>query len=836
MVAPQPIDANSGAVEESVPAPSADTGQPAGLTTAEAQQRLAQYGRNELISTARATALVEFLRLFRNPLVDILLVAAVVSLAVGETINATIIVVIVLLSMILDFVQTYRSQRAADTLMRSVAPRASVERDGVWVELLRPLIVPGDLIRLSAGDLVPADARLLHAVSLHVQEAALTGESMPVDKIAMPGSSATDLFLGTSVISGSATAVVTATGAQTTFGEIVRALRSRPPETEFERGIREFSILITRTIVVLVLVVVAVNLAGHHGFLDTLLFAIALAVGLTPEFLPMITTVTLTQGAIQLSRQHVIVKHLAAIEDFGSVDVLCSDKTGTLTSGTMTLAVEVDAFGEPAGRPRLLAQINSRFQTGINSPLDDAILRDASLDTPNARMLDEIPFDFERRRLSVIVDLDGTPLLISKGAPEGLLDGCVAAERGGVVVSLDNALREQAREVFQRLSGDGYRVLAIACRTLPAGEGLFSIADERDLTLAGYLAFLDPPLPDVAETVAMLAQDGVALKILTGDNDLVARHVCEAVGIDTSRVVLGDEIERMSDAEFSAVVQLWSVFARVSPAQKQRIILALKASGHVVGFLGDGVNDAPSLHAADVGISVMQAVDVAKDASDIILLKPSLRVLHDGILEGRKAFGNLIKYILMGVSSNFGNMFSMAAASAILPFLPMLPGQVLLNNFLYDLAQITIPTDHVDPSFSHKPRRWDIKVIRNFMIFVGPVSSIFDFLTFFVLLRVLDASEREFHTGWFVESLITQTLVLLVIRTAGNPFHNRPSRPLFITLMIVVITGIALPFTPIGPQLGFTPLPAIFFLFLVPATAAYLLLVEVVKRRILRWD
>ncbi len=412
---------------------------------------------------------------------------------------------------------------------------------------------------------------------------------------------------------------------------------------------------------------------------------------------------------------------------------------------------------------------------------------------------------------------------------------CVAAEQDGAVVPLDDALRERTEGVFHRLSGDGYRVLAVASRALAARDH-YEVADERDLILAGYLAFLDPPLPDVAETVATLAQDGVALKIVTGDNDLVARHVCEAVGIDTARIVLGDDIDRMSDAEVTAAAERWSVFARVSPAQKQRIILALKSGGHVVGYLGDGVNDAPSLHAADVGISAMHAVDVAKDAADIILIEPSLRVLHNGIREGRKAFGNLIKYILMGVSSNFGNMVSMAAASAFLPYLPMLPGQILLNNFLYDLAQITIPTDNVDPSFTHKPRRWDIGVIRNFMISIGPVSSIFDFLTFFVLLRVFNVSEQGFHTGWFVESLTTQTLVLLVIRTASNPLRSRPSTPLLVTLLLVVIAGIALPFTPLGPSLGFTHLPPGYFLYLAAATATYLLLVEMVKRRILRWD
>lgn len=807
-----------------------------GLTSAEAERRLAQYGPNDVAGTRRTTAAFEFLRLFLNPLVGILLVASGVSVVVGEVVNATIIVVIVLLSVILDFVQTFRSQRAANNLLRSVTPTATALRDGEWQEVARSRIVPGDLIRLAAGDLVPADARLVTATHLHVQEAALTGESMPVEKTVTGNDDRpADVFLGTSVVSGSATALVVATGSNTAFGEIIHRLSARPPETEFERGTRSFSLLITRTVGVLVLVVFAINLAAGRSPLDTLLFAVALSVGLTPEFLPMITAVTLTQGALHMSRQHVIVKHLAAIENLGSIDVLCSDKTGTLTTSEMHLAQACDALGADSPRPRELALINSQLQTGIRSPLDEAILRGAPAGALSGRKLDEIPFDFERRRLSIMVELEGARLLITKGAPEGILERSVALEHDGGVVSLTPPMREAATATFRSLSAEGFRVLAVAWRAVAPAER-YDATDERDLILAGYLAFLDPPLPDVAETVRLLDEDGVALKILTGDNDLVTRHICQSIDMDTSHIITGDEIERMSDTDLAVAAERCAIFARISPAQKQRIILALKSRGHVVGFLGDGVNDAPSLHAADVGISVMHAVDVAKDAADIILLEPNLRVLHSGIIEGRKAFGNVIKYILMGTSSNFGNMFSMAGASAFLPFLPMLPSQILLNNFLYDLAQVTIPTDRVDPSFSHRPRRWNVSIIRTFMIVVGPVSSLFDFLTFFFLLRVLSASEKEFHTGWFIESLITQTLVLLVIRTAANPLRSRPSRPLVATLLAVVLAGIALPYTPLATPLGFTRLPPVYFAFLLVATATYLLLVERAKRRVLRWD
>ncbi|MGZ3425624.1 MAG: magnesium-translocating P-type ATPase [Polyangia bacterium] len=800
----------------------------AGLTTAEATARLAEVGPNDPAPRRGRSRLVELLVLFGNPLVVILLVAGVTSAVLGEHVNAALIIAMVALSVIVNFVQTFRSQRAVERLRAGVAPTATVLRDGAFRELPRREVVPGDVVQLGAGDLVPADAKLLQARDLHVHEASLTGESMPVEKEA-----GAEVCLGTSVVSGNATALVTATGARTQFGEIAARLVAHPPETEFERGLRRFGGLIMRAVFFLVLFIVVVNLALHRPPFESLLFAVALAVGLTPEFLPMITAVTLTQGAVRMARQKVIVKHLAAIQNFGSIDILCSDKTGTLTAGEMAFDRSLDALGAPSNEPLRLAYLTSRFETGIKSPLDKAILGCAGLDGAGYEKRDELPFDFERRRSSVVVERAGVLTLVCKGAPEGILAVAVACEAGGAVVPLDDAMRARCRAAFDELCTQGLRVLAVAHRTL-APAAAWTAADERELTLAGFVAFADPPLDDARDAIAALARDGVAVKILTGDNELVARHVCAQVGLDVSEIVLGRDLERMGDTALAHVAERATVFARVSPAQTNRILLALKQRSHVVGYMGDGINDAPSLHAADVGISVPHAVDVARDAADIILLAPGLRVLHQGILEGRKAFGNVMKYLLMGTSSNFGNMFSMAGASLFLPFLPMLPTQILLNNFLYDLAQVTIPTDRVDDEYIRTPQRWNIKVIRNFMLIIGPLSSIYDFVTFFVLLRMFHASERAFHTGWFVESLATQTLVLFVIRTAGNPLRSRPSVPLTVTTLVIVALGAALPFTPLAHLLGFEPLPASFFGFLAGVTLTYLVLVEVVKRRLLR--
>jgi Mg2+-importing ATPase len=802
-----------------------------GLASTEAARRLVDSGPNELAPAGRSGIVRQILYWLANPLVLILLSASILSAILGEQANAALIAAMVLLSVTLNFIQTYRSRRAAERLRLGVAPKATALRDGEWTEIPRRELVVGDVVRLAAGDLVPADGGLLDARDLHVQEAALTGESLPVEKSAEGPEEQRRVFLGTSVVSGMATAVITATGRQTQYGDIAARLADRPPETEFERGTRRFGLLIMRTVVFLVFFVLLVNLILRRDPLESLLFAVALAVGLTPEFLPMITSVTLARGAVRMARHKVIVKHLEAIQNFGSIDVLCSDKTGTLTVGEMSLERACDANGAPSERALELARINSACQTGIRSPLDAALIA-AGSSVPDSRKLDEIPFDFERRRVSVVVEAKGRRLLITKGAPENVLPLCATSESGGEVRPFDAAAQSRSAETYRSFSDAGLRVLAVAWRQVPERTA-YGPGEESGLTLAGFAVFSDPVVPDAREMLARLHRDGVTVKILTGDNERVARSICSDVGLDAASLVLGEAVDRMSDSALAAVAERTAVFARVSPAQKNRILIALKRRGHVVGFLGDGINDAPSLHAADVGISVAQATDVAREAAQIILVERSLRVLHEGIVEGRKSFGNVMKYLLMGTSSNFGNMFSMAAASLFLPFLPMLPTQILLNNFLYDLAQVTIPTDHVDATYVRKPQRWNIAIIRDFMLWIGPISSLYDFATFYVLLKLFHASEALFHTGWFVESLATQTLVLFVIRTAGSPFRSRPSRALVATVLAVVFVGLLLPFSPVAALLGFVALPAPFLGFLVAVVGTYLVCVEIVKRRLL---
>ncbi|HET7544940.1 MAG TPA: magnesium-translocating P-type ATPase [Polyangiaceae bacterium] len=812
-----------------------------GLSGEEAERRLKQVGFNDPLPQRPEGILRALLARFANPLVAILLLASVASLGVGDVLNAAIVLCIVAVSVSVETYQTRRSERAAHALRALVADTASVLRDGDFLELSRRLIVPGDVVRLDAGRVVPADASLLETKDLHVSEAALTGESLPVEK--HPGQS---ISMGTSVVSGTGLGVVQRTGARTAFSDIARALATRAPRSEFELGLARFGAFILRTVVFLVLFVFLASALHHREPLESLLFSVALAVGLTPEFLPMITTVTLTRGAQRMAKANVIVKNLASIQNFGSIDVLCCDKTGTLTTGEMSLDQWLDPLGQVSERPLLLAYVNSYFESGIENPMDEALLRKAKLnaldsavlrhahpDISGFRKIDEVPFDFERRRTSVVAERDGQLLLISKGAPEQVLDVCSRVELGAALRALDDSTRAGCLSVFRSLCAQGYRVLAVAYAEVESGR-TFSKSDEHDLIFAGLLSFVDPPRADAREVLAKLAAEGVRVQVLTGDNELVTAQICERVGVPASNAVLGDEVEKMSDQALFHCVESVRVFARVSPAQKNRILSAIKARGHVVGYLGDGINDAPCLHSADVGISVSGAVDVARDAADIILLEPGLGVLLTGVLEGRAAFGNVMKYLLMGTSSNFGNMFSMAAAATFLPFLPMLPSQILLNNFLYDLAQLGIPSDHVDPEFTRKPRRWDIGLIRRFMWWVGPVSSLYDALTFFVLLRVFHANAQVFHTGWFIESLATQSLVIFVIRTAKNPLASRPSRALMRTTLGVVGLGLILPWLPFAHNLGFVPLPPAYYVFLVLATLTYLTLVEGVKRIALR--
>jgi Mg2+-importing ATPase len=812
-----------------------------GLTNEEAGCRLRDFGPNDPTPRRHGELAFELLVLFVNPLVVILLVASVLSAVLGQRADAVIIFVIAMSSVAINFVQTYRSGKAIRRLREHVSLTASVLREGLWRDVRRDEVVPGDVVRLAAGDLVPADGRLVESRDLFIQQAALTGESMPVEKEAgvaiekedKSPSAASLVFLGTSVVSGTGIVCVTATGSRTSFGLISARLRDRTGETEFERGLRQFGFLIMRVVLFLILFILIVRVALHRDAFESFIFAVALAVGLTPEFLPMITSVTLARGAVRMAKQEVIVKHLPAIQNFGSIDVLCSDKTGTLTMGVMTLHASVDTTGERSEHPLSLGYLNSKFETGIRSPLDAAILECNRHDADDYAKCDEIPFDFSRRRLSVVVERPGPDrserLLITKGAPEGIVELCDAYQVGATQRSFDAEARASTRKVYEGLCEQGFRVLAVASRVVETRDG-FSVADERSMVLAGYLAFADPPNPDVANALSRMKRDGVEVKILTGDNELVTRHICCQVGFPEPVIVLGSEIDAMTDPALNHVAEQANVFARVTPMQKLRILRALRQRGHVVGFIGDGINDAPSLHAADVGISVASAVDVARDAADIILLRPGLKVLHRGIIEGRRASGNVVKYLLMNTSSNFGNMFSMAGASLFLPFLPMLSTQILLNNFLYDSAQIMIPTDNVDAAYLRRPQRWDMRLIRNFMIFIGPISSLYDFLTFYVLLHFFHAPAPLFHTGWFVESLATQTLVVFVIRTAGNPLRSRPSVWLTLNTLLIVAVGVLLPVSPLAGLLGFTRLPLPFFLFLVVSTLTYLLLVEAGKR------
>ena len=799
-------------------------GTPEGLTSAEAAERLRRYGPNELAATGRFQAIRQIAGWLANPLIIILFLASAASAALGQVVSSIIIALMIVLGMALNFTQAYRSQVAARRLRERVSQRATVVRDGTMREIPAVAVVPGDVVHLAAGDLVPADGTLATAKDLFLNEAALTGESLPAEKHA-----SASVFRGTSVVSGVGLAVIDATGSSTEFGRVAAHLNARPPETEFERGTRRFGFLILQVVIFLVLFVFLVNALLRHELLESFLFSVALAVGLTPELLPMIVSITLASGAVRMARKKVIVKRLAAIENFGSMDVLCSDKTGTLTVGEITVDRHVNLRGEPEEAVIRLAALNSAYQTGLRNPMDEAILRRQHPEVGRYSRIDEVPFDFTRRRVSVIVEDGGDRLVIVKGAPESVVAVCSHVELDGGIKTLDAELTAQADALFRSLSREGYRVLAIAYRSVDRRDA-YTVADERDLILAGYAAFLDPARDDVPATLAALREDGVVVKILTGDNELVTARICAAVGLPTEAIVLGTEVDRMSDPALAAVAERTTVFARVSPSQKNRIILALRSRGHVVGCIGDGINDAPALRTADVGISVDNAVDVARDAADIVLLEKRLSVLHDGVVEGRRAFGNIMKYVLMGTSSNFGNMLSMAGATLILPFLPMLPLQILLNNFLYDFSQVAIPSDRVDRSYLVKPRHWNIAFIRRYMLVLGPISSAYDFLTFGVMLGVFHAAPPLFRTGWFVESLATQTLVIFVIRTAGRPWSNPPSRALAWGVGASVATGVLLPFTPLAGWLGFTPLPPAFFGALLAMIVAYLALVEAVKR------
>jgi Mg2+-importing ATPase len=820
-----------------------------GLTSDQAEEKRDRFGPNSVLQ-AKTTGF--FKRLWdnvKNPLVILLVVLGIVSLLTGDSSGAVVIGVMVVLGVVLRFIQESRADHAAEELQAMVSTTASALRDGKKVELPLDEIVPGDIVFLSAGDMIPADVRILTAKDLFVNQAALTGESYPVEKDDRPATPGTQNplevsclgYLGTDVESGTAMALVLATGASTYFGSLASKLTSKRQPTNFDNGINNFTMLMIGFMAVMVPLVFLFNGLSKHNWLEALLFALAVAVGLTPEMLPMIVTVNLSNGAISMSKKKVIVKKLDAIQNFGAMDVLCTDKTGTITEGRIVLEKHIDVSGTENFEILEMAYLNSYYQTGLKNLMDMAILEHAELKghtgyLENYQKVDEIPFDFRRKRMSVVIkDTDGRKTLITKGAIEEVLDVCTHVEVKGEVLGRLPEFDAKRKKMIDDLNGQGFRVIALAYKSMPADntQAVFGIPDEADLTLKGFLAFLDPPKKTASQAIASLKAAHVDVKILTGDNDLVTQTVCNDMGLSVGDILLGPAIEKMSDEELAEATEGTTIFAKLSPDHKERIIKALRWKGHVVGFMGDGINDAPALRAADVGISVNTAVDIAKESSDIILLENSLLVLEEGVIEGRRVFGNIIKYIRMAASSNFGNMFSVLGASIFLPFVPMLPIQVLTNNLLYDFSQTAIPSDSVDPEWLERPRKWAIGELRRFILFIGPISSIFDYLTFFLMLYVFKAWTNAdlFHTGWFIESLFTQTLIIHVIRTHKVPFiESRASRPLLITSLIIVAIGAYLPYSPLASVLGFVPLPPLYWLFLLAMLVCYVFLTQFIKK------
>ena len=822
-----------------------------GLSDIEAVARLKKFGPNLVARERKPTIPEEIWNRARNPLNALLLTLAVVSYFLGDVRAAMVIASMVVLAITTAFIQEHRSNEAAARLRAMVHTTASVRRrpshsNDPFSEIPIDHLVPGDVVRLSAGDMIPADLRLLDAKDLFVNQSALTGESMPAEKHA-PASSAEcpdpfDLpnlcFMGANVVSGYGAGVIMRTGSKTFFGQLAHEIAGRRVPTAFDRGINKFTWLMIRFILVMVPAVLLINGLTKHDWLEALLFAVAVAVGLTPEMLPMIVTVNLAKGAIAMSRKKVIVKRLNAIQNFGAMDVLCTDKTGTLTQDRIILKRHLDILGRDSDEVLQYAFLNSHFQSGLRNLLDKAVLAHVELhqtlriDSRYSK-IDEIPFDFSRRRLSVIVARDdGKHLLICKGAVEEIFAVCSSYCIDDKVGRLDEGHFEAAKEQTNALNADGFRVVAVAYKELSPSKTAYSIEDEAELTLLGYIAFLDPPKDSAREAIAALASKGVQVKVLTGDNEIITRKICHDVQLDVGEILLGARIAEMSEAELAEIAGRTTVFAKLNPAQKERVVRALHARGHVVGFLGDGINDSPALKGADVGISVDTAVDIAKESADIILLEKSLLVLQEGVTEGRKVFANITKYIKMGASSNFGNMFSVLGASIFLPFLPMTPIQVLTNNLLYDFSQTTIPTDNVDEEYLASPRKWDIGNIFKFMVFIGPISSIFDYATYGMMLYVFDAWTKPplFQTGWFVESLLTQTLIIHIIRTARIPFVESHASPALIATTVIICTiGITLPFTWAGSALGFVPLPLLYWPIVAAMLLTYATLTHLVK-------
>ena len=822
-----------------------------GLSEEEASKRLAAHGPNVVTEEARHTRLKLFGTACRNPLVILLLVLATLSFLTGDFRAGIVMLIMVVLGVVLRFVQEARADDAATKLKAMITVTATVIREGKAREIPLAELVPGDVVKLSAGDMIPADLRVHSCKDLFVIQSSLTGESLPAEKFDAReengNKSVSDFknicFLGTSVESGTATGVVVETGFKTYLGKMAKLIVARPPQTSFDKGVANFTWLMIRFIFVMVPVVFLINGITKHNWTDAFFFALAVAVGLTPEMLPMIVTVCLSRGAMSMSRKKVIVKRLNSIQNLGAMDVLCTDKTGTLTLDRVILERHCDVVQQEDNEVLVFAYLNSHFQTGLKNVLDRAILHfgesNGSLSMSDYQKVDEIPFDFSRRVMSVVVKTpDGQHRLICKGLPEAIFDRCTRFELEGKLYPVERLLIQDLKEEYDSLSADGFRVLAIAYGDF-GSQATFSRHDERDLILKGYVAFLDPPKETATPAIAALNQHGVSVKVLTGDNELVSRKICSEVGIPTDSVLLGSQVAAMSDVELGEAADRATLFARLSPADKERIIRALQSKKHVVGFMGDGINDAPGLRAADVGISVDSAVDIAKEAADMILLEKSLMVLEEGVLDGRKVFANILKYIRMGASSNFGNMFSVLGASAFVPFLPMAPIQILTNNLLYDFSQVPIPADNVDPEQIAKPRPWQIGEIARYILFIGPCSSVFDYTTYLMMLYLFKcwdpANESLFQTGWFVESLLTQTLIIHIIRTNRIPFlQSCASWPMIVTTVVIMMVGVWLPFSPLGPWLGLTTLPSLYWPLLGLTLFCYVCLTQVVKMWLVR--
>ncbi|MEW6005959.1 MAG: magnesium-translocating P-type ATPase [Stygiobacter sp.] len=826
-----------------------------GLTDDEAEELIKEFGYNELAHAKTYSFWADIFNRLKSPLVIQLLLIAIVSALIGEAKSTAIVSAMILLSVGLSYVLDRRSSNAVEALGKRVQSQVVLLRNGKEIELPMSDIVPGDIILLQAGSIIPADLRLISAKDFFVSQSLLTGESLPIEKKAEPSIINTNGFVfelsnacfqGTNVLSGTARAVVVNTGTNTYFGSISEKLTEKRVETSFDKGVKSFTWLMIKFMVVMVFAVFMIVGITKGNWVEALLFGLSIAVGLTPEMLPMIVTVNLAKGALTMSKKKVIVKHLSSIQNFGAIDILCTDKTGTLTQDKVVLEKHVDITGRESQDVLQYAYLNSFYQTGLRNLIDRSILEHIELNVEGrCRLVDELPFDFQRRRMSVIVEYEGDHVLISKGAVEEIYSVCTHYQVDDEIYPLIDMIRNDLYEEVEDLNNNGYRVLAIAYREFPSSKEVFNVSDETELILLGYIAFFDPPKESAAEAISGLRKTGVQVKILTGDNSLVTKKVCKDVGLEIERVVTGEELKQLSPDEFTKTVLQYDVFAKLSPIQKEEVITALRQAGHVVGYMGDGINDSPSLRASDVGISVDSAVDVAKEAADIVLLEKSLIVLEDGILEGRKVFANIVKYIRMGASSNFGNMFSVLGASYLFPFLPMKPIQILLNNLLYDFSQTGIPTDNVDKEIIVKPLKWRIDNIKRFMIFIGPLSSIFDYATFalmwffFGAYQFLNSStgavekdflERLFQTGWFVESLLTQTLIVHIIRTRRVPFFgSRASLPMTLTTLAIMLIGVWLPYSPFAQTFGLVALPFIYWLWILGFLISYGIITHLVK-------